>query len=67
MLTGHRRSWEGRRSVSRARGDFVVPSAELPLLSDAAVWQVAEGVLFSVVSSLVLWSIILASLYRALT
>ena len=35
-------------------------------LSEAGAWQLADGVLFSVVSSLVLWSILLASLYRAL-
>jgi hypothetical protein len=38
-----------------------------PLLSEAGVWQVADGVLFSVLSSLVLWCIIITSVYQALT
>lgn len=34
---------------------------------DAGTWEVADGILFSVLSSLVLWSFILANLYGALT
>jgi len=37
------------------------------MLAEADVWRLADGVLFSVLSSLVLWSIILTSLYHALT
>lgn len=62
---------EGRRSVSCARRHTMTGPADrppqAPLLADARVWQVADGVLFSVLSSLVLWSIIITSLYQALT
>ncbi len=37
------------------------------MFSDFGVWQVADGVLFSVLSSLVLWGIIISSVYQALT
>jgi hypothetical protein len=37
------------------------------MFAEARGWQVADGVLFSVLSSLVLWSIIITSLYQALT
>ena len=37
------------------------------MFSDIGVWQLADGVLFSVLSSLVLWGIILTSVYQALT
>jgi len=56
--------------VSRARQSSAAPPPEpprSPLLSEAGVWRVADGVLFSVLSSLVLWSIILTSLYQALS
>ena len=56
--------------MSRARPMSAAPPPEpprSPMLSEAGVWRVADGVLFSVLSSLVLWSIILTSLYQALT
>lgn len=57
--------------MSRARRHSIVPPADrpppAPLFADAGVWQVADGVLFSVLSSLVLWSIIITSLYQVLT
>jgi hypothetical protein len=55
--------------VARACLGFATSPSEPPpgLLADAAVWQLADGVLFSVLSSLVLWSIILTSLYQALS
>jgi hypothetical protein len=34
---------------------------------EPGAWQIADGVLFSVLSSLVLWSIIITSVYQALT
>jgi len=37
------------------------------MLAEVGMWRVADGVLFSVLSSLVLWSIIITSLYQALT
>jgi hypothetical protein len=37
------------------------------MFAEVTGWQVADGVLFSVLSSLVLWSIIITSLYQALT
>ena len=55
--------------MSRARPTSVTLATEpsrAPLCSDVAVWQLADGVLFSVLSSLVLWSIIITSVYRAL-
>ena len=56
--------------MSRARPSSAAPPPEPPrssVLSETDAWRVADGVLFSVLSSLVLWSIILTSLYRALT
>ncbi|HEX5794998.1 MAG TPA: hypothetical protein VFY19_04090 [Geminicoccaceae bacterium] len=38
-----------------------------PALAEVGAWQLADGVLFSVLSSLVLWSIIITSLYHALS
>ena len=37
------------------------------MFSDIGVWQVADGVLFSVLSSLVLWGMIISSVYQART
>lgn len=37
-----------------------------PALADNGAWQLADGVLFSVVSSLVLWSILFTTVYNAL-
>jgi hypothetical protein len=34
---------------------------------DAGAWEVADGILFGVLSSLVLWSVILTNLYKALS
>jgi hypothetical protein len=57
--------------VSRARPSSSSSAAEdharPPALAEIGAWQVADGVLFSVLSSLVLWSIIITSLYHALT
>ena len=56
--------------MSRARQISAAPPPEpprSPMLSETGAWQIADGVLFSVLSSLVLWSIILTSLYQALT
>ena len=36
-------------------------------MMDAGTWEFADGILFSVLASLVLWSFILASLYGALS
>ena len=36
-------------------------------LADDGAWQLADGILFSVLSSLVLWSIIFTSVYRVLS
>ncbi len=36
-------------------------------LAEGRRWRLADGVLFSVVSSLVIWCVLLASLYRALS
>jgi hypothetical protein len=41
--------------------------ARAPALMEPGAWQIADGVLFSVLSSLVLWSIIITSVYQALT
>jgi hypothetical protein len=38
----------------------------VPALGETGAWQPADGVLFSVLSSLVLWSIIFTSIYLAL-
>jgi hypothetical protein len=55
--------------VACARLGFVALPSEPPPgpLSDVAVWPLADGVLFSVLSSMVLWSILLTSLYQALS
>ena len=37
-----------------------------PALAETGVWEIVDGVLFSIVSSLVLWSIIFTSVYNAL-
>ncbi len=37
------------------------------MFSDIGAWQLADGVLFSVLSSLVVWGIIITSVYQALT
>ena len=39
----------------------------LALEPDTTSWQVSDGVLFSVLSSLVLWSLIVAGLHATLT
>lgn len=41
--------------------------ARRPICSDEGVWQLADGVLFSVLSSMVLWGIIITSVYQALS
>ena len=38
-----------------------------PALAETGAWQPADGILFSVLSSLVLWSIIFTSVYQALS
>ena len=42
------------------------PLPRAPALADSGAWQPADGILFSVLSSLVLWSIIITSVYLAL-
>jgi hypothetical protein len=42
------------------------PLPRAPALADSGAWQLADGVLFSVLSSLVLWSILFTSVYLAL-
>jgi hypothetical protein len=37
------------------------------MVVEAGSWQLADGVLFSVLSSLVLWSVIITSVYQALS
>jgi hypothetical protein len=53
--------------VSRARPPVTPSATETQALSEVGAWQLADGVMFSVLSSLVLWSIIITSLYHALT
>jgi hypothetical protein len=56
--------------MSRARPSSATSVTEPPratMCSDVGVWQLADGVLFSVLSSLVLWGIIITSLYQALS
>ena len=55
--------------MSRARRTSAALPTEAtrsPICSDLGVWQVADGVLFSVLSSMVLWGVIITSLYQAL-
>jgi hypothetical protein len=42
------------------------PLSRAPALADNGAWQPADGILFSVLSSLVLWSILFTSVYLAL-
>jgi len=64
-------SGTGDYEVSRARRIPPAPPTDAPpcapMLAEVGMWRVADGVLFSVLSSLVLWSIIITSLYQALT
>jgi hypothetical protein len=56
--------------MSRARPTSATSRTEpprAPVCSDVGVWQLADGVLFSVLSSLVLWGIIITSIYHALS
>ena len=57
--------------MSRAQPSSKPPATEslprAPALTDGGKWQLADGILFSVLSSLVLWSIIFTSVYLALT
>jgi hypothetical protein len=52
--------------MSRARANTATGAARPPICSDVGVWQVADGVLFSVLSSAVLWGIIITTVYEAL-
>jgi len=56
--------------MSRAHSTSPAAATEaphrVPALAETGAWQVADGVLFSVLSSLVLWSIIFTSIYNAL-
>jgi hypothetical protein len=56
--------------MSRAQPSSKSPATEslprAPALTDGGAWQPADGVMFSILSSLVLWSIIVTSVYRAL-
>jgi hypothetical protein len=51
--------------TSPSRATETPPRA--PALADDGAWQLADGILFSVLSSLVLWSIIFTSVYRVLS
>jgi hypothetical protein len=56
--------------MSRARpssATLATESPRAPICSDVGVWQLADGVLFSVLSSMVLWGIIITSVYQALS
>jgi hypothetical protein len=57
--------------VSRAHLTSPYRATETPprasALADDGAWQLADGILFSVLSSLVLWSIIFTSVYRVLS
>ncbi len=56
--------------MSRARptsATSVPPPPRPPICADTGVWQLADGVLFSVLSSLVLWGIIITSIHHALS
>jgi hypothetical protein len=56
--------------MSRARQNpapLTTEATRPPVGSEVGVWQVADGVLFSVLSSMVLWSLIITSVYRALS
>jgi hypothetical protein len=56
--------------MSRARRTTATLATEppgVPICADIGAWQLADGVLFSVLSSMVLWGIIITSLYEALT
>jgi hypothetical protein len=56
--------------MSRAQPSSNPPATEspprAPALADGGAWQLADGILFSVLSSLVLWSIIVTIVYLAL-
>ncbi len=55
--------------MSRARrksASLTTQATRPPIGSEAGVWQVADGVLFSVLSSMVLWGVIITSVYQAL-
>jgi hypothetical protein len=58
----------GRSIVLRACAGPPKPATECAqhLSPDSAAWRPADGILFSVVSSLVLWSALLTSVYTAL-
>ena len=57
--------------MSRARPIPTSSATEIPpgapALAEIGAWQLADGILFSVLSSLVLWSIIFTSVYQALS
>jgi hypothetical protein len=62
------RNGHGRSIVPRT---YAVPSQTASegaqhLAPDGAAWRPADGILFSVLSSLVLWSALLTSVYTAL-
>lgn len=50
------------RSLPIPSSEWVPPSGEL---ADIESWRLADGLMFGVLSSLVMWSFLLASLYRA--
>ena len=55
--------------MSHVRSDQLAlrpDSARRSSLVDAEKWELADGILFSVLSSLVLWSVMLTGLYHAL-
>ena len=55
--------------MSRARQNSAPLTTEAtrpPSCSEVGAWQVADGVVFSVLSSMVLWGVIITSVYQAL-
>jgi hypothetical protein len=50
------------RSLPMPSREWVPSDSEF---ADAECWRLADGLMFGVLSSLVLWSFLLASLYRA--
>ena len=57
---------EGRSNVRRSCAMQALSRPERAQHLPAEVWRPADGILFSVLSSLVLWSALFTSLYTAL-
>lgn len=60
-------SWEGRRKDRSSLVSHSLPTSAAPRVELVEIerWRLADGVMFSVVSSLVLWGVLLTSLYQA--